>query len=410
MKARHTNVALDAVRTVAAFLVVLGHLQALFFVDYAEALDHSPVTQIFYLITSLGHPAVIVFFVLSGYWVGGQVVRTGLSNSFSWRHYLTSRLTRLWLVLIPAVVLTQVLDRAGSLLSPHSDIYSGSSAYHTVVPVNGPLETLGTLDTVGNIFFLQSVHVPVLGTNTPLWSLAYEFWYYIVFAAAFLAIRPGATTRYRLMSIVVAAAGLAIAGVDVALYFPIWLAGAALAWRGPLVRRLTTALSPVALVFLRMLSAGLLLGACGYSVALGSESLALDYAVGCFAVLFIGLLLTDASKGRRILSPISSAAEWSYSLYATHLPILAFLASLVVPLSSQRWQLSITTLGWAIGVAILVSLIAWSLSLLTEAQTSKVRGILLSGRSQSDNRVGSSSRPTTDPLNNFPNELAERAD
>ena len=36
-------------------------------------------------------------------------------------------------------------------------------------------------DFAGNALFLQTILVPVLGTNGPLWSLAYEFWYYAVF-------------------------------------------------------------------------------------------------------------------------------------------------------------------------------------------------------------------------------------
>lgn len=64
---------LDLMRYVAALLVVLGHFRADFFVNYDQlpASQHGGITQIIYVLTSLGHSSVLIFFVLSGYLVGG---------------------------------------------------------------------------------------------------------------------------------------------------------------------------------------------------------------------------------------------------------------------------------------------------------------------------------------------------
>jgi len=37
-------------------------------------------------------------------------------------------------------------------------------------------------DLLENLGFVQTVSVPVYGTNGPLWSLANEFWYYVMFS------------------------------------------------------------------------------------------------------------------------------------------------------------------------------------------------------------------------------------
>jgi peptidoglycan/LPS O-acetylase OafA/YrhL len=72
-----------------------------------------------YLITGLGHQWVIVFFVLSGYLVGGSVLRSVAVNHWSWRVYLLNRLTRLYAVLIPALVFGGLLDLGASTSSEY---------------------------------------------------------------------------------------------------------------------------------------------------------------------------------------------------------------------------------------------------------------------------------------------------
>jgi peptidoglycan/LPS O-acetylase OafA/YrhL len=79
---RADNRVLNVFRSAAALAVVLGHVRLLFFEDYATA-DHDPVTAVLYALTSLGSEAVIVFFVMSGYWVGGSVIAGFRAGAFS---------------------------------------------------------------------------------------------------------------------------------------------------------------------------------------------------------------------------------------------------------------------------------------------------------------------------------------
>lgn len=87
---------LDLVRGLAAIAVLLGHLRNLYFVDFSEAAgnSHLPVK---YFISGFSHYAVMIFFVLSGFLVGGSVLRGRMDGTWSWSLYATNRLTRLWM-------------------------------------------------------------------------------------------------------------------------------------------------------------------------------------------------------------------------------------------------------------------------------------------------------------------------
>ena len=62
----------------------------------------------FEFIVGQGHTAVIIFFVLSGYLVGKHVYLAFNTGRWSWREYAIKRLSRLWIVLIPALILTAI--------------------------------------------------------------------------------------------------------------------------------------------------------------------------------------------------------------------------------------------------------------------------------------------------------------
>ena len=106
-------VSLDLIRGLAALLVCAGHLRAFVFVNWSEVESPKFATKIFYFITGLGHQSVVVFFVLSGFLVGGSVMDEYFRRKWCWKRYLINRLVRLWVVLIPALGLTFFWDIIG---------------------------------------------------------------------------------------------------------------------------------------------------------------------------------------------------------------------------------------------------------------------------------------------------------
>lgn len=189
---RATSIYLDLVRFLAAVAVLLTHL--------AYARFTGGLLQPW---RTYGNDAVMVFFVLSGY----VIAHTVASRDRDFRSYLVSRLARLYSVALPAIVLTLALDHLGKAIAPamyDGFWYQGSD----------PLQRILRAATFTNELWFDSVR---LFTNGPYWSLGYEFWYYMIFAAAcFLRGAPRIATLGGL---------LALVGPKIMLLLPIWLLG-----------------------------------------------------------------------------------------------------------------------------------------------------------------------------------------
>ncbi len=167
---------LDWIRGIAAFLVFLTHLRGEYFVKWSDlAVDSQNfVNFVLFSLTRLGRESVVIFFVLSGYLVGGMAARQFLAARFSILRYFIARLTRLYVVLIPALFLTLLFDSLDSAST---------------------LANSGVVPFLINFFFLQEILGAPYGSNAPLWSLSYEWWYYCAFGFALVAISNAIAKR-----------------------------------------------------------------------------------------------------------------------------------------------------------------------------------------------------------------------
>lgn len=374
------NHALNVIRTTAAILVALGHMRTLLFVDYGASESRSVWVQALYLLGSLGHPAVIVFFVLSGYLVGGGTIRAVASGQFTWLSYGVARMARLWIVLLPALFLTQIFDRAGAWINRDSEIYKGSSAYHAVIPPEGVGPFLGWAEVLGNAFFVQSIHVHTLGTNSPLWSLAYEFWYYLLFPAALMALSGKFGVRTRVLSAGIFILGSFVAGLEVLLLFPVWILGALVSWQSGRIARLLLRISALGRRCLRLLCAVSVLAAAVASDFMGGGYVVVAAFVTIPTAALIASTTVDNSplpKRMSVWGGLSGAAAWSYTLYAIHMPVLAFLVSFAVPRADDRLQLTPWTSLAGLAALVAVCAAAYGWSQLTEAKSDRVRSAVL---------------------------------
>ena len=166
------DIYLDWLRGVAALLVLLAHARGGFFVKWSD-LDMASQTHInffLFFVTRLGREAVIIFFILSGYLVGGQAIENRIAGRFSFLRYMLARIARLYTVLVPALLATLMLEYARG----------------TLTTANGGVATF-----IGNLLFLQSTFVPSYGSNAPLWSLAFEWWFYVMFGLCIFNTTPG---------------------------------------------------------------------------------------------------------------------------------------------------------------------------------------------------------------------------
>ena len=324
---------LDLLRVGAAATVFLGHLSWM-------AISGGFLWQV----QPLGHSAVIVFFVLSGFVIqyAADVKERTLFD------YSAARLARLYSVVLPAILLTLVCDTIGMHHNP--------AVYDMARETDIAWRLL-----MGALFLTQSWgHISLL-SNDAYWSLPYEFWYYVIFAAATF-LKGGK----RIAALVVSCA---IAGPSILLMGPIWAAGA-VAYR--LTKRVTLNKTRAQLLWAATGIAAIAVTlANGKPLTLVSPLLppafsGLDFLLGALVAMNIfsaSFLSFGISPFHR---PVAKLAGMTFALYLFHLPLL-HLAATYVPASLPVPVRGLIAAAFALTVVYLLSFI-------TEGQKHRWRG------------------------------------
>jgi peptidoglycan/LPS O-acetylase OafA/YrhL len=348
------SVSLDVLRGSAAILVLVDHWRNLFFLHYHEVHDHRLLFAVPYTLTSAAHEAVVIFFVLSGFLIGGTVRRAIERGEWSWTSYLTRRLVRLWIVLLPGLMLCFLLDKIGVAFAASRSLFPGDAAQNDTA-----------VAFVGNLFFLQGVFVPAFGSDGPLWSLANEFWYYILFPLGMLAMFPSRRPRTRLISAALFLVLCLWLRTTLLPLFPIWLLGAALFGlsRPPLGRRLRwlAAVAYVPIIFLCTYLHGIL-------------GIVSDYILAAATAILMWTLLSASQAAPAAAGKVRFSrglARFSYTLYVVHFPLLMLIAALVV--GNRRWQPTSVHIAAGLGILAVTVAYAYGIAALTEFHTDPVR-------------------------------------
>jgi peptidoglycan/LPS O-acetylase OafA/YrhL len=366
---------LDAARVLAAQIVLLGHIRVLFLVDYFDiAPKPGFVTKLLYWICGLQHESVIVFFVLSGLLISRSVIHSWETGTWLWRDYLTDRLVRLYVVLIPGLLIGLLWDGLGYGLPSSHWLYAEPLARFEDVTIASQL-TLRAF--IANLTFQQTILHSAFGSNLPLWSLACEFWYYMLFPLLFFGAlgwrrrgRHNGTRSLRRSAQYFALAGLVLwlLGWEKIVWFVVWLFGFAV-WVLNQRFRLRRPMRPVVLCSGALLLIATLSIARMRVLSLWSS----DLVVGAvFALFVLALLQTGPPSSARYLRLARVAAGFSYSEYITHFPLIVFICAALG--SHARWQPDTLHLAYVVIVAVAAILYAYIFSVLTESHTRTVKG------------------------------------
>lgn len=310
---------IDALRWIAASVVFFSHLHALLFQNNDHVIHAGFVTRTYYLVTGLGHQAVVVFFVLSGYLVGGEVVRGLAAGQFSWKSYLLRRITRLYSVYFLALILGVVFDYIGMAAAAPEGLYTGGLPF---AELNYAVSDRLDLKTfAGNLVFLQTIAVPTLGSNGPLWSLANEAWYYLMFPLlAWAWAARWSPLLSRAGAMIMAFICMVITRVEILPWFTVWLLGLV-----PVFLRIRIPV-PLSLGLFLITVLTIRLGKIP-TLSLWTEDMILGSAL---TVLLLSL--TSAPPASRAV-PFAKLHRWlagfSYSLYLMHWPLLLLSAGLL---------------------------------------------------------------------------------
>jgi len=314
--------------------------------------------------------------------VGGIAADRFLSTRrFSWPQYMVARFSRIYTVLLPALALGWGLDLLGQAALPEHGLYDGAGRWFHI---NSIPDNLFMTDSwrglVVNVLMLQGIAGEPFGSNGPLWSLAYEWWYYILWGLCLAALASEGWGRLVAVAL----------GVLVCWMLPIefwlasvqWLMGAAL---GLLMPRLKwrPALWLSTLAFLGALLACRYLAVRGGAEAWSPWQVNLRHAG--LALALCALLWSLGGERDRWMSSAQTRihhymAAASYTLYLTHFPLVMALCSVMhaagLPVLRQQP-------GWGMLLAFAVLLAAcwiWSrmVGRVFERRTNWVRRTLAS--------------------------------
>lgn len=311
--------------------------------------------------------AVIVFFVLSGYLVGGSVLRTMRKGTFSWNKYLFQRLTRLWIVLVPTMLLGAAWDGCGKYL-----LHNPLNIYHLDPTIaTEMLRNFSFTAFFGNLFFLQGIATECFGTNNPLWSLSYELWFYIFFPLLITVLWGSKRTGVRVFAALLLVVLLSMSGWRIGAYFMIWLLGAGLS-AVPL--RLSPALRRRSIAA----SGGLLLLAMYLELVFPTNRFLSDLILGVFVSLFLWTLLhaQEVSVHPLYRFAAQNLSHMSYTLYLSHYPVLVFIAAVLMPFGTF-WPLTGASLLKLLLIITIVFVYSWLVYFCFERNTERIRHWLI---------------------------------
>ncbi len=358
---------LDCLRWLSAFFVLVDHTSNLMVARFAATPTPLRTAGVYAWTVSagFGHMAVTVFYVLSGFLVGGPLLKLVRSDgAIPWKKYFVDRLVRVYLVLIPALLFCGLFDRVTWHVRP--EWVNEFIQYHS-----------SWLIFLGNLANLQNFFVTFYGSNGPIGTLAIEMWFYISFPL-FLAMF---CSRYSMRTRVLLGLGgvllnLALGSAQPAylLGFIIWGFGvSARVWVKPLFRH--PAIPTVLLL-------AVLLGIRGFLRRDMSANLGIQFITDLILASALHLLLVtsrflpEASRSFFYWPLHKRMASFSYSLYATHMPLLFLLSALCKAATGFGTEDRITHPSeWFLVLMVMLGclIFAWVFSLFTERHTASVR-------------------------------------
>ncbi len=367
---------LDVLRWLAAFAVLLSHAHHRVFVQYGDA--PKAARNIAYLaltgVSSFGAPAVIIFFVLSGFLVGGTSLAKLQEKRFDLREYVVSRIVRLWIVLLPVLLITRLMLDLTSVATGDPTLPVGVTKNFDVMACNAA-------------FLQTTVFCRQYGGNGALWSLFQEAWYYVAWPPLMLGLFAKNVSALNRVFLIIASAGLLTVlsliqaiGPVILLYFTLWLLGIGAAVLAkpilPLKPLISAALFLVSLSIWRF---------AWHSNVQGDNTLREFPFDFLLAVTFLQLILSMKYSHSLIRPPFPAMhrlfASFSFSLYCLHTPLLNFLIAMVAIAVPTFAKPSLPTSAAPFILYIVLVLVcvagAYLLYLATESRTYAARRFML---------------------------------
>ncbi|MET0982202.1 MAG: acyltransferase [Telluria sp.] len=298
---------MNLLRGVASLQVAAAHLRAEIYPGLRGLEEPGIAYMALAFFTGFAHQAVMVFFLISGWLVGGSLLNK-LGQPRALRSYAIDRATRLWTVLVPTLIMMLGIGLVTGAVTPVPAGFGADAGNFSAAAF------------VGNLLGVQTILVEKFGGNYPLWSLANETWYYIQFPLLVL-IFTGRGLLQQAACAALLALTVAFLPFVMTLYFGIWLLGAAFSR----IRVEST-------FFSRMVLLAVAVGASVYYRLNGlnddilPESFGQDLICALPVVILLGAMHQPVNRQSAILRRLGAFAKWlsefSFTLYVLHVPMI----------------------------------------------------------------------------------------
>jgi len=297
------------------------------------------------------------FFVLSGF-VMSEAYANRMTSLSSLRIFLVRRFGRIWPLHAAMMLAFFGLELAKLVLVWVAHVQFTNPPFTATMRLDAILPNILLIHAMGTL--------PGLTWNGPSWSIAAEFWTYVVFGLVVLGLRPRlklvAAVMAGLAAVVLVRMSTHLMDVTYDLGFVRCLYGFFI---GVALHRLRADWSAPRIRF------GTYSEICGAALALVFVALAHDSYLSLLSpLIFSGVIFVFAESNGAVAKilhtkPCLNLGKWSYSIYMTHLFIfdLASMAEkLVVKLATslhrlEQWQLFLATPGVSDGLCLVFALI-----------------------------------------------------
>lgn len=350
---------ISLLRGLCAVEVAAAHLRAEFFPGLRALADPPLAYQALAFFTGFAHQAVVLFFLISGWLVGGSLLGK-IGRPQALQAYAIDRLSRLWTVLVPTFILMLLFGVLAGQLIPNTIDYSRSNSY-------------SLLSFAGNLVGLQTVTMEPFGGNFPLWSLANETWYYLMFPLLLVLVTGSTPARRVLAMLTLVAIALALP-YDMTLYFLVWLLGAIFSRVrvdcSNAVRWLVLAVFGALAAYFRLT---------GYNDDMTAASFVQDLVYSLVFLLFLCSMHIKADPASRPIARLRAGAtffaEFSFTLYVFHIPLIRLMQHVGLNVWGAYRLSPASWIDYGIYFALLgvVLVLSYGSYLLFEAHTPKVR-------------------------------------
>jgi peptidoglycan/LPS O-acetylase OafA/YrhL len=361
----------------AALLVAYSHVRQALLVDYPQIPHPHLAAKGLYWLASYGHAGVIVFFVLSGFLVGGKALDLAASKHLDqdWPKFLADRFARIFIVLLPALLLSLLIFWALILLVPSAPFVSQPMwGWDMQAPLNADRSPLLWMSAAT---LLNEFLTPTLRINAPLWSLAYEWFYYMMILAAIFVYRR-VWSKAACIVIFYAIALLAISlirSTAIAESGLIWLFGLAsrVIFNQGLLRGKWLCVPALVTVFVILMATRF----CHVP----------DYALGVGIAFLIAIADWSHWHGGAKLG--EALASFSYSLYVVHFPVLLGTMGILFAAGDLTARLPFQTFSIFITAFTLMATILFAkiFAMATENKTRLLRNFLLRHLQGTNSRI-----------------------